>query len=79
MIVEFKKEIEKDFEIEVGNILVSEDNDVHLVIQNEMDCFEVFDLEENVSRFYTDAEDFDEDFPIKEEYYPNEIRLRLEK
>lgn len=81
MIVKITEQNEKCFCREVGNVLVSEDKDIHLIVEhnNDPNSFVVFDLEKNVIRFYDSFEDFDEDFPTYKEYYPSEMTLHLEE
>lgn len=78
VVLEHKRDISNNEYHIVGNILVSKSANIHLIIQNREECFDVFDLEENISRFYDSMEDFEEDFPTKDEYTHNEIEFILE-
>lgn len=62
-----------------GNVLVSREEDFFLIIRNTKDHFEVFDLKHNTPKVYKSVEEFDNHFPIEEEFLPNEISLVLEK
>lgn len=79
MIIEFEGNKNNDRYLEEGMVLISENDDIHLIIETENECFDVFDLETNTLRCFYSEEDFEEEYPTKKIYYRNEIKITLTK
>lgn len=75
MIIEIERN-ENNEVLEEGMVLISEDDDIHLIVETE-DCFNVFDLEDNVLRCFDDEEDFESEYPTKKVYAGDEIKIIL--
>lgn len=75
MIIEFERN-ENNEVLEEGMVLISEDNDIHLIVETE-ECFNVFDLEDNVLRCFDDEDDFEIEYPTRKIYSGDEIKIIL--
>lgn len=77
MIIEFEGNQNRNV-LEEGMILVSERNDIHLIVETE-DHFHVFDLGANFLKCFNDEEDFEIEYPTKEIYFGDDIKIILSR
>lgn len=70
------KNMSKEREYEVGNLLISKCEDYHLIVQNN-EGFEVFDLNREFLRYYPSIGEFENDYETEREILSDNLILNI--